>query len=423
MHSERLTSWLAHLGPGVKVVLWLLFGLVLILGVWLGYRSTDDNTFPRELVMSGLGAVLTVMSAAAVAFVALFSELRRVRERRTLTRFSDDSWLKHSIRVGRMQIPGIVVVAASNRDREWTSSASVEFLPFTEPRTTPSEVSEHREAILPTLLKNAQDGGAVITDEPCVDLVSAKIELRRNEQGRREPRFVLTPATASYFDFLGTTANLDATIDSGRSLREISGIIPQSLSDVSRLPAMAKIGCGTAVVTSDERLVLGVRGRTVIAGSMDASDERHMVHIVAEGMLPTDLDVDGRLNPRETSLRGMAEELAVGLRSHDLASVLNLIDTGFYFDQLRWQPCFAFLARIDQTWDELQTSATTAQDYWEVERLLSLPFDIRHAGIRQLLLGTHPDLVLASNHAASVVWFALLYKHGFSEMRDQLTQR
>ena len=30
---------------------------------------------------------------------------------------------------------------------------------------------------------------------------------------------------------------------------------------------MAKVGVGTAVVTKDDRLVLGVRGRTMIAGS------------------------------------------------------------------------------------------------------------------------------------------------------------
>lgn len=57
----------------------------------------------------------------------------------------------------------------------------------------------------------------------------------------------------------------------------------------------------------------------------------------------------------------------------------------------------------------------------EVERLVSLPFDIRHSGLRHLMTGTHPDLSLASNHAA-VVWFAMLHRHGLALMRDALTQ-
>lgn len=57
-----------------------------------------------------------------------------------------------------------------------------------------------------------------------------------------------------------------------------------------------------------------------------------------------------------------------------------------------------------------------------MERYLSLPFDIAHPGVRHLLLGTHPDLVLASNHAAAVLWFALVYEHGFTELRDLLSR-
>ena len=76
---------------------------------------------------------------------------------------------------------------------------------------------------------------------------------------------------------------------------------------------------------------------------------------------------------------------------------------------------------LDITWEQIQTAATTATDSWEAEELLSLPFDVEHRGVRDLLLGLHPDLRLASNHAAAVLWFALLYHHGYHQLRDELT--
>ncbi len=185
---------------------------------------------------------------------------------------------------------------------------------------------------------------------------------------------------------------------------------------------MAKLGVGAAVVTKDNRLVLGIRGKTVIAGALDETkDRRSRVHVVAEGVIPSDIDGDGLLNPRVTAQRGLYEELSVGNVSSSVAVATELLDTGFFFDQLRLQPCFAYVAKINHTWDQLQSVVPTACDYWEFERIESLPFDIHHEGVRQLVMGVHPDLVFASNHAAAVVWFALLYEHGLTEMRDQLS--
>ena len=98
----------------------------------------------------------------------------------------------------------------------------------------------------------------------------------------------------------------------------------------------------------------------------------------------------------------------------------DLVDTGFAFDQLRWQPYFTFLARLDRTWEEVQTGIASATDAWEAE-WISLPFNIEHAGLRRLMQGRHPDLELTSNHAAVALWFALLYRHGFEQMRNELT--
>jgi hypothetical protein len=59
-------------------------------------------------------------------------------------------------------------------------------------------------------------------------------------------------------------------------------------------------------------------------------------------------------------------------------------------------------------------------DYWEVERLVSLPFTLDNPEILWLLTGTHPDLALASNHAGAAVWFALVYEFGIYETRAAL---
>lgn len=137
--------------------------------------------------------------------------------------------------------------------------------------------------------------------------------------------------------------------------------------------------------------------------------------------MPTDLDRRGLISPAETARRGLREELNIGDADRAYGRVESLRAVGFFFDQLRWQPCFIYLARIDLTWDELQTLAPTASSYWEVERLTSVPFTIESPDVRALLLGEHPGLELASNHASAALWFALLHEHGLFKMRHELT--
>lgn len=420
--KERFSSWVARLAPATKVLSLVLLGVLITLIVWAGYSMTVSGTFLREVVMAGLGAVLTVLSAAALALVAWFAEAKRLREQREIAKIEDDAWRQQSIRVGRMEIPDIAVVAASNAGIQWTSRATVEFASFAPARTILPEVRSLMDSLLPAFRAKASEAGITLTNDACVDIVDARVELRRLPDGRRSRHYTLTPAKADYFDFIASTANMDTAIEGKDPLRKLADKRPTGLSDLKHLPAMAKLGCGTAVVTRDDRLVLGVRGRAAVAGKLDAQDKRSLVHIVAEGATPADIGTSGVIDPREVVRRALAEELAIGGRSHDHARVVELIDTGFFFDQLRWQPCFAFLARIDQDWPEVQTAAATAVDLWEVEELRHMPFDIRNPEMRQLLLGTHPDLVLASNHAASVLWFALLYQHGITECRDYLTR-
>lgn len=417
---ERVQSAFRRHDVTVRAITLLVVGGGLVATTVYAYPRTTDGTYAREVVVAALGAVVTVLGAGLVAMVSLWRQIRRRREAAVLDRFDRATWSRSAITVGRMSIPDIVVVASGTHRTPWTETVRYEFTEGAARNGAP-DLADLRDSRLPAVLARARREGIALADDPCVDLVGANVRLERDDAGRRRRVYELRHSEATYFDFLTTTADLDGAVQPGvaTTLRQHWDTYPVSIDDVSRLPALAKVGVGTAVVTSDDRIVLGVRGRTFIAGQ--GSDPRRAVHIVAEGMVPGDLDRHGRVSPDVTARRGMAEELGLSDDRRAHGRVTTLDATGFFFDQQRWQPCFAYAASVDTTWDELQTAASTASDYWEVEGLLALPFSIRDAGVRHLLTGTHPDLVLASNHAGAVLWFALLYKHGFTEMRDELT--
>ncbi|MEE6289255.1 hypothetical protein V2J52_16495 [Georgenia sp. MJ173] len=387
------------------------------------YERTVPDTFSREFSIALLGAVITLVPAAGLAALALLEQWRRAREIEILTRFAGETWQRRAIRAGWMEIPGIVVIASGNDHSEWTDKVDVEFTDWAAPRPLDDDVQQVVIARIPELIDRAARTHAPFTDDDCVDLVIARVELHRDAAGRRRPLYRLTPAPMTYFPFAATGAELDLPHgEGGMTLRHRFGPDIQNLPEVAALPVPAKVGSGTLVVSSDRRLVLGVRGSTMIAGRHESRDGRSLVHVVAEGATPDDVDRHGRFDPLVTARRGVLEEVGIGDSSEEVGRITKLVRTGFYLDQQRWQPCFANIAYVDLTWDEIQTAAPAAQHSWEVERYLSLPFDIAHPGVRRLLLDSHPDLALASNHAAAVLWFALLYEHGFTVMRDLLSR-
>ena len=422
-----INSWFARLRLHTWVlrpILLLFAGLGLLTLCWFLYGRTPAESFQREVVVSTLGAVVTIIGATLVALFALRKQLRALAEKRTIRRFADLSWKWSAISVGKMEIPGIAVIASCTQGKSWETNTVIEFSAMAESRGTNEIAAKAREVTLPELRKQADNGKLLLFDDECVDVVDADLSVFHSD-GRRLPHYTLTPAKAQYFDFAVTTSRLDAPtnplIDSEqRTLRELWGNEPASLLEVSRLPAMAKLGSGTVVVTKDDRLVLGVRGKTFIASDSEQGSNRRSLHFVAEGISPRDCDSDGLLNPAIGAVRGLDEELNIGSSSRNIGRAAKIVPTGVFFDQQRWQPCFSYLCRLDIDWDELQTAAPIARDSWEVEALISLPFDIAHTGVRSLLYGTHPDFRLASNHAAAMLWFALLHRHGYHEMRDYL---
>ena len=418
--TERMGAAFRRHSLVTRILALFALGVALVAVTIYAFPRTEDGSYEREVVASAVGAVVTILGAGAVATITLWRQIRQRRESTILARFDDATWGRRAIAVGRMKIPDIVVVSSGALGRPWTDNVTCTFTEGT-PRPEHSDLPEIRAERLPRLVQHAQERGITITDDPCVDLVDARIRLDRDESGRRRRVYDLEVAEATYFDFLATTSDLDSPVWAGdeTTLRQHWAAYPTGIEDVGGLPGIAKIGVGTSVITADNQLVLGIRGRTIIAGQ--GGDPRKAVHIVAEGMVPGDLDRQGRISPAVTSLRGVAEELGVSGEIGSYGRVLTHTATGFFFDQERWQPCFAYTAHIDLNWDELQTASATASDYWEVESLIGMPFSIHDAGLRHLLTGTHPDLVLASNHAGAVLWFTLLNRHGFTVMRDELT--
>ncbi|UYG17275.1 hypothetical protein BRM3_02240 [Brachybacterium huguangmaarense] len=410
---------------------WLVrpFALLLLSGALLWscsmlFYDTDDGSFARELISSVIGTILTLAAAGLVALFALRHRLASRREKQIVRRFSEDSWKTRALTVGEMTIPHMSIVVSCTQGVPWTRRASCTYTTTGARRSRHPAVDAVREEWLQGDRERADALGLMFVDLDAADLLDASLELRV-ENGRRVPHYSFTLGTTTYFEFASTALKLDRTLvaDDGseRSLRDVLGCDPHSVLDVGELPIPATIGSGTVAVTSNNRVLLSVRLRTFVAGPGDAEGSRRPVHVVAEGLIPTDVDDDGNFSPIAGARRALREELHVGPRSDHIAKVTDLIEVGFAFDHQRWQPYFVFLARLDRTWAEIQPGVHAATDSWESAMLISLPFDIEHAGLRLLLQGRHPEFQLASNHATAGLWFALLYQHGFEQMRDELS--
>lgn len=230
------------------------------------------------------------------------------------------------------------------------------------------------------------------------------------------PRYALTMGRTSYFERATSSLNLDRDLsvapDKGTDLRSALGGDPRSFAEIGRLRAPVSPGAATVVVTADGQLALTVRRKNFVSSA--ASAGRDPVHVIAEGLTPEDVDAEGFFDPTAGAHRGLREELNVGPGSSAMAA--RVVPVGVAFDHRRWQPCFVFLAHVDATFEGLVACARTADDAWESDGLLPVPFDVDDPELRDLLLGSHRRLELASNHAAIALWFALVHQHGVEKM-------
>lgn len=424
-----LSLWWRRLSEPLGLVLQFLLALVVLTVVSLWMLQHSQTPLREQLGSALLGAAITTaaaLGAAALSYARVVGQRREVTRLQALERQSQED---RGLEIGRMRIPHVVVVASAAHGRSCDEHTEFVFEPgLAEPRRVDDHIANVETHRLPRLRRIASEQNVVFTDDPCLDLVRARLEARNDDLGVRRRRYVLTAAQSSYYRFAATAGTLDDPLDVDDlgvgTLREQWDCDPQRLESVSDLPSVAKIGVGTLAVTNDARLVLGVRGHTWIVGAKDEAsrdDDRQAVHVVAEGMLPSDTDHQGRLSPYIASRRALAEELGVESGGGGLSGLVELTMTGVFLDRLRWQPCFSLLARLNVSFDELAVLVAAAPDFWETDHLVSFPFDVRNEDTKDLLLGRHRRLRLASNHAAAVLYFGLLHQHGLDEMRLALS--
>lgn len=427
-------------GNGVKHVWsdaakYLVLVLVLLLFAWLLLGVPEGTFEPRtanyfsEIGSALVGAAVTAATAALVVFSALSARRRkRVMDRRYAA-MRRDSVTRRSLQVADLLIPGVIVVAAMPGEME-SQRVRFEFEPMDEGAT---RVPEHWEVLEAGRLQEMKHESAAksvqFTDDQAVDLARAGIRESRRASADGVTTYSLVPRRTSYHVWAASSGSLDRTLTSaeaaglpgaGTTLRQRWSCEPTRLEDVEVLPAPAKIGCGVVVVTTDGYLVTGLRGRTFVAGGHEDGASTAGVHFVAEGMIPEDTNLSGRLDPFVTARRGLMEELGLGEAGNQTAAITDLVMTGVFFDAERWQPGFCFLARTDATFDELSTLIHSARDFWEMDQLVPLPADPFAAETRDLMLGSHPQFHFASNHAHALAYFALLHEHGLDDLRDAM---
>lgn len=433
--SSSLKRALFLFEEAVPVVAWSLLVAALAVMSWVFLAHPSQGlaeawaNFAAELGSALLGSAVTAFAAMVLAVMAFSSTRRRKRAERKYSEMVQRSQERRRLQVGRFVIEDVFVVAACREQQPYTNHVKFEFdqLDRSTQRRPPAEYQALRSGRLIEMIDGAKRASVAFDDQPAVDLLNAGTVLAEERDGAVRTKYRLTPAVTSYHLWAATSNSLDRPFTASEvtafpdssSLRDAWRISPERLEDVGRLPAPAKVGVGTAVITNDNHLVVGLRGKTFVASAHDSplGDVRKPVHFVAEGMIPNDLNPAGRLDPRVTALRGIAEELGLDQSGTGTGTVTKLVATGVFFDVKRWQPCFAFVARIDRSFDELNTLVHSATDYWESDQLIPMPMDIRDGHLRSLLLGHHESFRWASNHAQAVAYFACLHEFGFERFR------
>lgn len=359
----------------------------------------------RDLLLTFGGAAVAFLASRALA---AFQGVRRAsRARAEMERFSGAS-----IDWGRLHLPLSFLVAACGREEPLTQFVRFEFdTELAESRPDPPEWPILEKSVLRRFIETAANDGTLFEDDSAVDLVRCRT---LPPQPGEPVVFRLTGAPTSYHRFAATSNALDAELaDYGANLRAptlraLWATTPRELSEVGSLPAPAKIGTVTVVVSADELVVCQERAILYQSGARPSG--RRRTHFVGEGMSLKDVGLDGRLSPEVTARRGLAEELGLTRES------VELIPTGVFFDGERWQPVFCFLARVDETAAQIQARLPNAPHRFETRTIHPRPWSVADADTRALLIDADRELELASNHAQVALFLALAYRDGPSRV-------
>ena len=164
-------------------------------------------------------------------------------------------------------------------------------------------------------------------------------------------------------------------------------------------------GVQLAVVTSDEKLIIPVRGNTAIAPGAIAPS-------VAEGALPaTDIGPAGEYLPYLTAARGLREELGIAGETH--TSWMS-----FGANPLTGQYGLVGLTRIDVEFAEVSElfKLSITKDQWENSKLYGVVFTPQ--GFAEFL-EQHPDADW-SPFALIAFTHALISTYGWRRVRQQV---
>jgi len=360
-------------------------------------------------------ALLTGTFALTGAFIGTFllpsiRALTAERRRRVLVG-ELTSASRPRLRLRDLEVDGFVVLRCE-RQEDVRHVASYEFTSLHETvrRTQSTLLKRHKQQVAPVLEERARRSGRTLTNEPAVDMMRADISVRGDRLV-----FAASFGPCDYLDFATTGLVLDDRMLNGMAaggattLRQAwESHEPRHLSDVGALPCVAKVGTVTVPVTSDGLVCMLERRAQFVASDPVGEAAAIPVHFVGEGSKPEDIDGQRRFDPEQTARRGLAEELGLAL-----GHVTQLVHTGLFFDSLRWQPVFCFLAHVDLDSAALESRRLSAQHgAFEAHALHWRPMTIEDERTVALFTSPNSGVALASNHAAVAFYLALVHQHG-----------
>ena len=378
---------------------------------------------------------------------------RRAAERARQRRIEEEDATDGVVSIAGVGLGGVDIIAWGAHASLRTSSA-----PAGERRgdeRVRGPVQEHPRA----LREAAAIEGRSLFDGRKVDVRS----LRRHWNDDETREVHLTTSETSYYPYLAQSHSLDVAMpglpERARSLRHLwEGDRPCTWRDVADLPAPVSLGTVTVARTSDGYLLAGARGDTAQSGSAPRAPQpaaplkpwqvlagqqapacgsvsdpqyadpqgRKLLHFVAEGVIPEDVDeFSGDIDVRRTAVRGIKEELGeVCAAGRITLTSLHPRTTAVFFDQVRWEVVVTHVVDLDVDLATVRRHASLARDRFETQEWIALDAtDPQDPEMCQLLHGTHPSWVLASNHALVALVFALLDMHQERVPRHGFVQR
>jgi hypothetical protein len=335
-----------------------------------------------------------------------------------------------SLRIGsQLHIDGIEAVAQCDREFPYTNRHRFVFRgpSGVANRPAPPEWPTLEREVLPQILSERRKRGMLVDEPspPIADLVDVRVD---SEGAGQTITYLCSVGESEFRRFLATSNQLDAPLGrvgkklGAKALRELwssRNSEPAGFRNVSHLTPPAPVYIATVtVVISQPTSSMILLPRTRYHALAAIEDDRllgRLVHFVGEGGLASDADEHCVYSPTATARRGVKDELHVRDR-------FPLLPTGVYWDRIRWQPVFCFVAFVDYTLEELQALAPGgAREASEVtEGLHATPWDLADHGTRALLLDRHGSFFLASNHARVAMLAALYWRHGPTEVAHLL---